>query len=127
MGSVSYSRRRGVRGRRESVRSLGAVEPSPAPERRRIRPAVQNAFQGSFQSRQRLQPRGISNMVSRKQYTLNVRRALCMAAIAGVAALAPATASENSGKKFYSDDPLWKEPAPRPVSKVATRQIDDLY
>ena len=45
-----------------------------------------------------------------------------------VGALAPATAAENStGKKFYPDDPLWKEPAPRPVTQVANRQVDDLY
>jgi len=47
--------------------------------------------------------------------------------MAGVAALSPSIAAENSQKKFYSDDPLRKEPAPRPVSQVATRQIDDLY
>ncbi|HEY1336416.1 MAG TPA: hypothetical protein VGF59_02855 [Bryobacteraceae bacterium] len=51
--------------------------------------------------------------------------ALCLTAIGG---LAPAIAGEPSTvKKFYSDDPLWKEPAPRPVRNVATRQVDDLY
>jgi len=66
-------------------------------------------------------------MVSCKQHALNMRTALCLAAIAGAAALAPLTAAEPSGKKFYADDPLWKEPAPRPVREVATRQVDDLY
>jgi hypothetical protein len=66
-------------------------------------------------------------MVSRKQHALNMRTVFCLAAIAAVAALAPAIAAENSGKKFYSDDPLRKEPSPRPVSQVATRQVDDLY
>src|SRR5947207_11117357 len=67
-------------------------------------------------------------MVSRKQYVLNVRLALCLAAIGGLGAPVPATAGEPSTtKKFYSDDPLWKEPAPRPVTQVATRQIDDFY
>src|SRR5262245_16635630 len=66
-------------------------------------------------------------MVSRKQYALKARRTLCLTAIAGVAALAPSIAADNAGKKFYSDDPLRKEPAPRPVNQVATRQVDDLY
>src|SRR5262249_15008551 len=55
------------------------------------------------------------------------RRALCLTAIAGVAAGAPSIAAENSGKKFYSDDPLRKEPAPRPVKQVETRQGGCLY
>jgi hypothetical protein len=66
-------------------------------------------------------------MVSRKQHVLNARVALCLAAIAGMGALAPATAADLTSRKFYSDDPLWKEPAPRPVSKVAIREVDDLY
>jgi hypothetical protein len=65
-------------------------------------------------------------MVSRKQHVLNLRRALCLAAIAGVV-LAPSTAAEKPGKKFYSDDPLRQEPAPRSVRQVAIRQVDDLY
>jgi len=56
-----------------------------------------------------------------------VRLVVCLAATGVLGALAPATAAENSGKKFYSDDPLRKEPSPRPVSQVATRQVDDLY
>ena len=35
-------------------------------------------------------------MVSRKQHVLNVRMAVCLAAIAGLVALAPATAAEPS-------------------------------
>src|SRR5690349_10426848 len=69
-------------------------------------------------------------MVSRKQHVLNVRMALCLAAIGGWGAQAPATAADPSTPKqvrFYPDDPLWKEPAPRAVRQVATRQVDDLY
>src|SRR5581483_9624061 len=66
-------------------------------------------------------------MVSRKQHVLNVRLAFCLAAIAVAGALAPARAGEPASKKFYADDPLWKEPAPRPVTQVAVRQVDDLY
>src|SRR5512133_772468 len=65
-------------------------------------------------------------MVSRKQPVLNLR-ALCLAALAAMGAMTPAPAADNPVQKFYSDDPLWKEPAPRPVTKVATRQVDDLY
>src|SRR5262249_37556951 len=65
--------------------------------------------------------------VSRKQHALNMRRVFCLALIASVEAMAPATAAEPSGKKFYSDDPLWREPAPRPVRQVATRKVDNIY
>ena len=66
-------------------------------------------------------------MVSRKQHVLNLRHAVRVAAVACIGAIAPAPAADNPVQKFYSDDPLWKEPAPRPVTKVATRQVDDLY
>jgi len=35
-------------------------------------------------------------------------------------------AGEN-GRKFYSDDPLWREPTPRAVREVAIRKVDDAY
>jgi hypothetical protein len=38
----------------------------------------------------------------------------------------PAVAQQNS-KTFYPDDPLWREPAPRPVKQVEKRDVDDLY
>src|SRR5215510_2251935 len=66
-------------------------------------------------------------MVSRKQHALNMRRVFCLALIASVEAMAPAPAADQSGKKFYSDDPLWREPAPRPVRQVATRKVDNIY
>ena len=36
----------------------------------------------------------------------------------------PATAAK---RKFFSDDPLWKEPKPRAVTKVKSIEIDNLY
>jgi hypothetical protein len=55
-------------------------------------------------------------MVSRKQRFVI---ALSMLAL-------PAFAQENL-KTFYPDDPLWREPAPRPVKQVEKRHVDDLY
>src|SRR5882724_1395807 len=57
-------------------------------------------------------------MVSRKQHIL---------IIAILGSLAQAATAENPGKKFYSDDPIWREPAPRPVRQVAVRKVDDIY
>src|SRR5207247_9368840 len=66
-------------------------------------------------------------MVSRKQHVLSMRRPFCAAAIAILGTLAQAAAAEGTGKKFYSDDPLWREPAPRAVRQVAVREVDDIY
>ena len=57
-------------------------------------------------------------MVSRKQHVL---------IIAILGSLAQAAAADNPGKKFYPDDPLWREPAPRAVRQVAVRKVDDIY
>ena len=65
-------------------------------------------------------------MVSRKLYKLTMRSALWAAAIA-VAALCQQASAEEQGRKFYADDPLWRETAPRPVSGVATRSVDHIY
>ena len=66
-------------------------------------------------------------MVSRKHTLITMRNALWVAAIAVAGALGQqATAAEN-GRKFYPDDPLLREPAPRPVSGVATRSVDHIY
>src|SRR6185503_3002092 len=54
----------------------------------------------------------------RKQHVLIV------AILGGLAQAAPANRPE---KKFYSDDPLWREPAPRTVRQVAVREVDDIY
>src|SRR5258707_10481829 len=66
-------------------------------------------------------------MVSRKQYVLSVRRAFCAGAIVVLGTLAQPASAEDTGKKFYSDDPLWREPAPRAVRQVAVRKVDDIY
>jgi hypothetical protein len=57
-------------------------------------------------------------MVSRKQHIL---------IIAILGSLAQAAPVNSPGKKFYSDDPLWREPAPRAVRQVAVRKVDDIY
>jgi hypothetical protein len=36
-------------------------------------------------------------------------------------------ASRPAARNFYPDDPLWREPPPDPVRKVAKRNVDDLY
>src|SRR5260370_5275559 len=57
-------------------------------------------------------------MVSGKQHIL---------VIAILGSLARAAAADNPGKKFYPDDPLWREPVPRAVRQVAVRKVDDIY
>ena len=68
-------------------------------------------------------------MVSRKQFdTLVWPAALGVLAIVLVAT--PGTGASGivtTPKKFYADDPLLREPEPRAVRKVATRQVDDIY
>src|SRR5215468_11666498 len=62
-------------------------------------------------------------MVSRKRLVLAA--AACGFAIF---AFAESPAHEPApAKKFFSDDPLWRDPAPRTVQNVATRKIDDIY
>lgn len=36
-------------------------------------------------------------------------------------------ASLESGRKFYGDDPLWKNPSPAPVTQAAPRKLSDYY
>jgi hypothetical protein len=48
-------------------------------------------------------------------------------AILGLAIIGVPAFGQPSGKKFYPDDPLLREPAPRPVKQVAKRDVDDLY
>jgi len=72
-------------------------------------------------------------MVSRrKQLDLVWPAALCGAALAiavtpGRTASGPDSGAPSIAKKFYADDPVLREPAPRPVRKVETRQVDDIY
>jgi hypothetical protein len=55
-------------------------------------------------------------MVSRQQHVLIL-----------LGLLAWPAPSQDTGRKFYSDDPLWREPPPRAVSQVAVRKVDDIY
>jgi hypothetical protein len=67
-------------------------------------------------------------MVSRKQFVLNIRLIMLAGVLAPLIALrADAQSAELQSKRFYSDDPLWQEPAARPTSQVRARQVDDLY
>ena len=66
-------------------------------------------------------------MVSRKQHELTMRNTLWVAAIAVAGALGQQAFAEDHGRKFYADDPLWREPTPRSVSSVAVRSVDHIY
>lgn len=66
-------------------------------------------------------------MVSRKHNELVMRCALWTAAIALSGALGQQALAEGHAKKFYPDDPLWREPAPLPVHGVSTRTVDQIY
>jgi len=66
-------------------------------------------------------------MVSRKHYELTVRTALVIAAIAVGGAVGQQGLAQGQGRKFYPDDPLWREPAPRSVGDVAIRKVDRIY
>lgn len=50
-----------------------------------------------------------------------------LAAIAMVVAYSQPAFAAGDGPKFYADDPLLREPAPRPIGKVAVRTVDDIY
>ena len=71
-------------------------------------------------------------MVSRKQLALILPAALFAASI--TVAVTPALTASDAGagapkavRKFYADDPLLREPAPRPVRHVEPRKVDDIY
>jgi hypothetical protein len=81
----------------------------------------------------------IARAVAASAATLTLFAAPALAQVAGATRVvkegpAPAIVRSASpaarpagGKKFYPDDPLLREPAPRPVKKVAKRNVDDLY
>src|SRR5215510_2307379 len=67
-------------------------------------------------------------MVSRKQHVLNTRRVTFgFLLAAALALLVQGQSISRASKKFYPDDPLWREPEPRATGKVTTRKVDDLY
>ena len=63
-------------------------------------------------------------MVSHEQRHFSLR--VIASAFALVALITPA-AGQSSGKIFYPDDPLLREPAPRPATQIAARHVDELY
>jgi hypothetical protein len=67
-------------------------------------------------------------MVWLKQHS-TVERAVIGAVFTAALCTAPAfgQAGGNQAKKFYPDDPLLQDPAPRPVKDVKKRDVDDLY
>jgi hypothetical protein len=64
-------------------------------------------------------------MVSRKQFVLDIRKVILIGLIAVLLALL--TDAHGASKRFYPDDPLWREPAPRPTEQVKLSQVDELY
>jgi hypothetical protein len=66
-------------------------------------------------------------MVSRKHHKLTMRNALWITAIGVALATGQQASAEDHGRKFYADDPLRREPAPRPVSSITTRSVDHIY
>jgi hypothetical protein len=54
-----------------------------------------------------------------------MRNAVWVAAIVFTGAMGPTGFAD--GRKFYADDPLWREPPPRPVSSISTRGVDHIY
>jgi hypothetical protein len=66
-------------------------------------------------------------MVSRKHPKLTIRDGFCLAAFAVTAALAQQGFATDPGRKFYADDPMWREPAPRPVGSIASRSVEHIY
>lgn len=64
-------------------------------------------------------------MVSHEQ-RFPVSRTVIGAVLTLAMAGAPAF-GQHSAKKFYPDDPLLREPPPRPVQQLKNRDIDDLY
>src|SRR6266404_5044850 len=63
-------------------------------------------------------------MVSRKQHLLSTSGFI----VTGMfAILAQVGFAENTGKKFFADDPLWREPEPRSSGKIEVRKVDDIY
>lgn len=65
-------------------------------------------------------------MVSREQYPLASRKAIGIVFTLAILA-APVFGQQNGNTKLYADDPLLQEPPPRPVKRVATRHVDDIY
>lgn len=48
-------------------------------------------------------------------------------AVFTLAVVAAPAFAQQGGKKFYPDDPLLREPPPRPVASAAKQDVDDMY
>ena len=66
-------------------------------------------------------------MVSRKQSVLDSRKVVFAGLVAAVLGLLGHAQSTGDAKKFYPDDPLWREPALHSTGQVKPREVDDLY
>jgi hypothetical protein len=67
-------------------------------------------------------------MVSRKQHVLDTRKVVFAGLVVAVLGLlGQAQSTGGASKKFYPDDPLWREPAPHSTGQVKRREVDDLY
>lgn len=64
-------------------------------------------------------------MVSHEQCSPVARSVVT--AVLGLAIVTGPGFGQSGGKTFYPDDPLLREPAPRPVKQIAKRDVDDLY
>ncbi|MBC8166974.1 MAG: hypothetical protein H7Y20_14035 [Bryobacteraceae bacterium] len=64
-------------------------------------------------------------MVSNEQRALV--SPLARSVLIAVAILATQSLGQGSEKKFYADDPLLAEPAPRPVKSITTRHVNEAY
>src|SRR3984885_745092 len=64
-------------------------------------------------------------MVSREQ-RLRISPRI-VGAVFTFAMVATPSFAQDGGKKFYPDDPLLREPPPRPVASAAKQEIDNLY
>jgi hypothetical protein len=64
-------------------------------------------------------------MVSNEQCYSDARAVI--GAVLTLAVLTVPAFGQQTAKKFYTDDPLLKEPPPRPVKQVAQQDVDDMY
>lgn len=66
-------------------------------------------------------------MVSYKHRKLTMLSVLWLSALAVTTALGQKGNATDHGRKFYEDDPLLREPAPRYVKEISSRDVDHIY
>ena len=52
---------------------------------------------------------------------------IALSTFSHVAMLAAQSWGQESEKKYYADDPLLQEPAPRPVKNIRPRKVNEIY